>query len=116
MLRSAFNLIGTEEGGFANAMKVLTASRPIIAASSLGACQLAKEIGYPVFKGKVAFGKPMHAKQMIQEKIANMEMLIRLAVDWFTMLPCFLTRENLAIKKHLLLNAFVTEAYGKMRR
>ena len=31
----AFNLIGTEEGGFANAMKVLTASRPIIAASSL---------------------------------------------------------------------------------
>ena len=53
MLRSrTFNLIGTEEGGFANAMKVLTASRPIIAASSLGACQLVKKSGYPVFKGK----------------------------------------------------------------
>lgn len=73
----AFNLIGTEEGGFANAMKVLTASRPIIAASSLGACQLARDLAIQYSKERIAFGKPICAKQMIQEKIANMEMLIQ---------------------------------------
>ena len=52
----AFNLIGTEEGGFANAMKVLTASRPIIAASSLGACQQ-RDLAIPVFQGKNCFWK-----------------------------------------------------------
>lgn len=51
----AFNLIGTEEGGFANAMKVLTASRPIIAASSLGACQLARDLAIQYSKERDCF-------------------------------------------------------------
>lgn len=73
----ADNLIGTEETGFANAMKVLTASRPMVAASSLGACQLARDLAIQYSKERYAFGKPICRNQMIQEKIAEMEMMIQ---------------------------------------
>lgn len=73
----AFNLIGTEETGFANAMKVLTASRPMIAASSLGAAQCARDLAIEYAKVRCAFGKPIAAKQLVQEKIADMEVMIQ---------------------------------------
>lgn len=109
-----FNLIGTEETGFANAMKVLTASRPIIAASSLGASQLARDLAVQYSKERVAFGKPICAKQMIQEKLANMEIMIQAArglVYHATMLldqglPCN-TEASIA-------KCFATEAFHKI--
>ena len=72
----AENLVGTEETGFKNAMSVLTASRPIIAASSLGIAQLAVDLATQYSKERVAFGKPICKQPMIQEKLARMETLV----------------------------------------
>ena len=110
----AFNLIGTEEGGFANAMKVLTASRPIIAASSLGACQLARDLAIQYSKERVAFGKPICAKQMIQEKIANMEMLIQAGRGLVYNATMLLDQGKPCNKEASIAKCFVTEAYGKI--
>ena len=110
----AFNLIGTEEGGFANAMKVLTASRPIIAASSLGACQLARDLAIQYSKERIAFGKPICAKQMIQEKIANMEMLIQAGRGLVYNATMLLDQGKPCNKEASIAKCFVTEAYGKI--
>lgn len=72
----ASNLVGTEETGFKNAMEVLTASRPIIAASSLGIAQLAVDLATRYAKERVAFGRPICKQPMIQEKLARMETLV----------------------------------------
>lgn len=110
----AFNLIGTEEGGFANAMKVITASRPIIAASSLGACQLARDLAIQYSKERIAFGKPICAKQMIQEKIANMEMLIQAGRGLVYNATMLLDQGKPCNKEASIAKCFVTEAYGKI--
>lgn len=72
----AENLVGTEETGFKNAMNVLTASRPIIAASSLGLAQLAIQLATQYSKEREAFGKPICKQPLIQEKLARMETLV----------------------------------------
>ncbi len=110
----ASNLIGTEESGFVNAMKVLTASRPIIAASSLGACQLARDLAIQYSKERVAFGKPICAKQMIQEKLANMEILIQAGRGLVYNATMLLDQGKSCNKEAAIAKCFVTEAYGKI--
>ncbi len=110
----ASNLIGTEESGFVNAMKVLTASRPIIAASSLGACQLARDLAVQYSKERVAFGKPICAKQMIQEKLANMEMLIQASRGLVYNATMLLDQGKACNVEASVAKCFVTEAYGKI--
>lgn len=110
----AANLVGTEESGFANAMKVLTASRPIIAASSLGACQLARDLAVQYSKERVAFGKPICAKQMIQEKLANMEILIQASRGLVYNATMLLDQGKLCNTEASVAKCFVTEAFGKI--
>lgn len=108
----AANLVGTEESGFANAMKVLTASRPIIAASSLGACQLARNLAVQYSKERVAFGKPICAKQMIQEKLANMEILIQASRGLVYNATMLLDQGKPCNTEASVAKCFVTEAFG----
>lgn len=108
----AANLVGTEESGFANAMKVLTASRPIIAASSLGACQLARDLAVQYSKERVAFGKPICAKQMIQEKLANMEILIQASRGLVYNATMLLDQGKPCNTEASVAKCFVTEAFG----
>lgn len=110
----AENLVGTEESGFANAMKVLTASRPIIAASSLGACQLARDLAVQYSKERVAFGKPICAKQMIQEKLANMEILIQASRGLVYNATMLLDEGKPCNTEASVAKCFVTEAFGKI--
>jgi butyryl-CoA dehydrogenase len=110
----ASNLIGTEEGGFANAMKVLTASRPIIAASSLGACQLARDLAVRYSKERVAFGKPICSKQMIQEKLANMEILIQAGRGLVYNATMLLDQGKPCNTEASIAKCFVTEAFNKI--
>lgn len=110
----AFNLVGTEESGFANAMKVLTASRPIIAASSLGACQLARDLAVQYSKERIAFGKPICAKQMIQEKLANMEILIQASRGLVYNATMLLDQGKPCNTEASAAKCFVTEAFGKI--
>lgn len=110
----AANLVGTEESGFANAMKVLTASRPIIAASSLGACQLARDLAVQYSKERVAFGKPICAKQMIQEKLANMEILIQASRGLVYNATMLLDQGKTCNTEASVAKCFVTEAFGKI--
>ncbi len=110
----AANLVGTEESGFANAMKVLTASRPIIAASSLGACQLARDLAVQYSKERVAFGKPICAKQMIQEKLANMEILIQAGRGLVYNATMLLDEGTPCNTEASIAKCFVTEAFGKI--
>lgn len=108
------HLIGTEETGFANAMKVLTASRPIVAASSLGACQLARDLAVQYSKERVAFGKPICAKQMVQEKLANMEILIQAARGLVYNATMLLDQGKPCTAEASIAKCFTTEAYWKI--
>ncbi|MBS1484733.1 MAG: acyl-CoA dehydrogenase [Clostridium sp.] len=110
----ACNLVGTEESGFANAMKVLTASRPMIAASSLGACQLARDLAVQYSKERVAFGKPICAKQMIQEKLADMEMLIQASRGLVYHATMLLDQGKPCNTEASVAKCFVTEAFGRI--
>lgn len=108
------NLVGTEETGFMNAMKVLTASRPIIAASSLGIAQLARDLAVQYAKDRVAFGRPISHKQMIQEKLANMEMLIEAARGVVYQSTALLDADVRCDKEAAIAKCYVTEAVGKV--
>lgn len=108
------NLVGTEETGFMNAMKVLTASRPIIAASSLGIAQLARDLAVQYAKDRVAFGRPISHKQMIQEKLANMEMLIEAARGVVYQSTALLDAGVRCDKEAAIAKCYVTEAVGKV--
>jgi butyryl-CoA dehydrogenase len=70
----AANLVGTEESGFRNAMKVLEVSRPLVAASSVGSARQAVELAVKYSKERVQFGKPICKFQAIQLMLADMEM------------------------------------------
>lgn len=70
----AANLVGTEEGGFVNAMKVLEVSRPLVAASSVGSARQTVELAVKYSKERVQFGKPICQFQAIQLMLADMEM------------------------------------------
>lgn len=108
------NLVGTEETGFMNAMKVLTASRPIIAASSLGIAQLARNLSVQYAKERIAFGKPISHKQMIQEKLANMEMLIEATRGVVYQSTALLDAGVKCDKEAAIAKCFATEALGKV--
>lgn len=110
----ASNLIGTEETGFANAMKVLTASRPMVAASSLGACQLARDLAVQYSKERMAFGKPICSKQMIQEKLANMEILIQAGRGLVYNATMLLDQGKPCNVEAAVAKCFVTEAFNKI--
>ncbi|MBE6905909.1 MAG: acyl-CoA dehydrogenase [Ruminococcaceae bacterium] len=108
------NLVGTEETGFMNAMKVLTASRPIIAASSLGIAQLARDLAVQYAKERVAFGRPISHKQMIQEKLANIEMLIEAARGVVYQSTALLDAGVKCNKEAAIAKCFATETVGKV--
>lgn len=108
------NLVGTEETGFMNAMKVLTASRPIIAASSLGIAQLARDLSIQYAKERIAFGRPISHKQLIQEKLANMEMLIEATRGVVYQSTMLLDTGVKCDKEAAIAKCFATEAVGKV--
>lgn len=108
------NLVGTEETGFMNAMKVLTASRPIIAASSLGIAQLARNLAVQYAKERIAFGRPISHKQMIQEKLADMEMLIEAARGVVYQSTTLLDAGVKCDKEAAIAKCYATEAVGKV--
>ena len=70
----AENLVGTEEGGFVNAMKVLEVSRPLVAACSLGSARACVDMAVKYSKERIQFGKPICKFQAIQLMLADMEM------------------------------------------
>lgn len=110
----ASNLIGTEETGFANVMKVLTASRPLVAASSLGAAQCARDLAIEYAKVRYAFGKPLAAKQMIQAKIADMEVMIQAARGLVYNATMLLDQGKPCNVEASAAKLYTTEAYSKI--
>ncbi len=67
------NRLGKEGEGFKIAMTVLDAGRIGIAAQALGVAEAAYEASLQYARERVAFGKPIGAFQMIQQKIADMK-------------------------------------------
>ena len=68
------NLVGTEETGFVNAMKVLELSRPLVAASSVGSSQQAIDLAVKYSQERVQFGQPICKFEAIQMMLADMQM------------------------------------------
>ncbi len=67
------NRLGKPGEGFKIAMTVLDAGRIGIAAQALGVAEAAYEASLQYARERVAFGKPIGAFQMIQQKIADMK-------------------------------------------
>ncbi len=67
------NRLGEEGQGFKIAMTVLDAGRIGIAAQALGIAEAAYEAAVEYARERHAFGKPIGAFQMIQQKIADMK-------------------------------------------
>jgi len=75
----ADHLIGTENKGYGLAMKILDYSRIGVAAEAVGLAQRALDLAVEYAKSRETFGKPISQHQMIQYKIAEMEMRIQAA-------------------------------------
>ncbi len=68
----AENLLGVEHRGFNQAMEILTSSRIIIAAQSVGIGQSALEAAVRYAQQRESFGKPIAQHQAIQFMLADM--------------------------------------------
>ena len=75
----AENLLHQESKGFTVAMATLDGGRIGIAAQALGIAQRALDLAVAHAKQRIAFGKPIAAKQAIQWKIADMKTRIEAA-------------------------------------
>jgi len=73
------NLLGNEDEGFLNAMKVLEGGRISIAAMALGLAEGAFELAVKYSKEREQFGKPISEFQAIQFKLADMKTWIEAA-------------------------------------
>lgn len=73
------NLLGEPGLGFKIAMQTLDAGRIGIAAQGLGIAQAALECAIDYAQKRMAFNEPISKTQMIQEKLANMEVQIESA-------------------------------------
>lgn len=73
------NLLGNEDEGFLNAMKVLEGGRISIAAMALGLAEGAFELAVKYSKEREQFGKPILEFQAIQFKLADMKTWIEAA-------------------------------------
>ncbi len=70
------NRLGPEGAGFLIAMKVFDSSRPAVSAAAVGVARRAFEEAREYAKTRVAFGKPIIAKQAIGFKLADMAIQI----------------------------------------
>jgi alkylation response protein AidB-like acyl-CoA dehydrogenase len=70
----AGNLLGEEGEGFKLAMRILDRSRPGVAAQALGIAQGATDYALEYAKSRETMGKPIAEHQLIQAKLADMEM------------------------------------------
>ncbi len=66
------NRLGPEGAGFMIAMKVFDSSRPAVSAAAVGVARRAFEEASEYAKTRIAFGKPIIAKQAIGFKLADM--------------------------------------------
>jgi len=66
------NRLGPEGAGFLIAMKVFDSSRPAVSAAAVGVARRAFEEASEYAKTRIAFGKPIIAKQAIGFKLADM--------------------------------------------
>lgn len=73
------NILGEVGSGFKIAMTVLDAGRIGIASQSLGVAEAAYEASLEYARSRKAFGQPIGAHQMIQQKIADMKTRIEAA-------------------------------------
>ncbi len=71
------NLLGEEGRGAQYLNAILSEIRVMISALGLGLAESARTAGLKYAKERVAFGKPIGKFQLIQEKIAEMDMRIR---------------------------------------
>ncbi len=70
------NRLGPEGAGFLIAMKVFDSSRPAVSAAAVGVARRAFEEAKEYAKTRIAFGKPIIAKQAIGFKLADMAIQI----------------------------------------
>ena len=92
------NLFGEEGKGVQYLEAILSESRIMVAGLGLGLAESAYEAGLRYAKEREAFGKPIGNFQLIQEKIAEMEM--RIKSSWLlTYYAAWLKDKGLAAKK-----------------
>ncbi|MDD5245686.1 MAG: acyl-CoA dehydrogenase family protein, partial [Syntrophorhabdaceae bacterium] len=92
------NLFGEEGKGVQYLEAILSESRVMVAGLGLGLAESAYEAGLRYAKEREAFGKPIGNFQLIQEKIAGMEM--RIKSSWLlTYYAAWLKDKGLAAKK-----------------
>ena len=92
------NLFGEEGKGVQYLEAILSESRVMVAGLGLGLAESAYEAGLRYAKEREAFGKPIGNFQLIQEKIAEMEM--RIKSSWLlTYYAAWLKDKGLAAKK-----------------
>jgi len=66
------SVIGEEEGGFGNIMRVLNSGRMVVGARAVGLAQAAYEAALSYAQQRVQFGKPIGTFQAIAFKLADM--------------------------------------------
>ncbi|MEW9677837.1 acyl-CoA dehydrogenase family protein [Lentibacillus sp. L22] len=70
----AENVLGEEEQGYINALKILANGRAGLAARNLGSCVKLMELTLDYAMERIQFGKPIFEQQVIQHYLANMDL------------------------------------------
>ncbi len=109
----AENLVGTEETGFVNAMKVLEVSRPLVAACSLGSARACVDMAVKYSKERIQFGKPICSFQAIQLMLADMEMRTNAARALVYNATCLIDEGKPCAKEAAMAKCYASDAYQK---
>ena len=108
------SLIGEKGQGFANAMKVLEMSRPLVAASNVGGCRKATNMAIKYAQERIQFGKPIYKFEAVQMMLADMEMITE-AARALTYNACALIDAGLPCSKESsMCKCYASDAYQKV--
>ncbi|MBW1681492.1 MAG: acyl-CoA dehydrogenase family protein [Deltaproteobacteria bacterium] len=79
VLASREQVIGTEDEGFFEMLNILDVERALAAATATGIAQACLDASIRYARDRVQFGKPIHEFQLVQEKLAEMDLNLELA-------------------------------------
>lgn len=110
----AENILGKEEQGYINALKILANGRVGLAARNLGSSQKLFELSLKYANERIQFGKPILSNQAIQHILAEMATEIE-SVRSFTYRVAWMVDQGMKIvKEAAMVKLFASEVFGRV--
>ncbi|UJL45485.1 acyl-CoA dehydrogenase family protein [Virgibacillus sp. NKC19-16] len=110
----AENILGEEDEGYINALKILANGRAGMAARNLGSSDKLMELSLEFAHTRVQFGKPIFEQQIIQHYLAEMAMDIEALRSFTYRVASKVDLKEKVIKEAAMVKLFGSETYNKV--